>query len=107
MVRSGRKTVTVTIPGALKAEARRDASPDSSLLSILLSIGTGVIRHPEGAALADHDVRQRFTDFLPDFLTPSRCLISVRSEVQLLDGPSVVLALLRAFGLRDNRKWLN
>ena len=60
-----------------------------SLLSILLSIGTDIIRRPGGAATADHDVRQRFTDFLPDFFTPSGCLISVRSEVQLLDDPSI------------------
>jgi hypothetical protein len=41
----------------------------------------------ERGALADHVVRQRFTVFLPDFYPPEGCLISVRSEVQLLDGP--------------------
>ena len=59
----------------------------SALLSIPLSIDPDIIRHREGRTTADHAVRQRFTDFLPDFLLPFGRLISVRSEVQLLAGP--------------------
>jgi hypothetical protein len=76
---------------------RRSGCPDlraqnvaTSLLSVLLSIDSDIIRHPEGRTTADHAVRQRFTAFLPDFLLPFGRLISVRSEVQLLAGPSQV-----------------
>ena len=57
------------------------------LLSIQLSIETGIIRHSKGPTTADHAVRQRFTDFLPDFLLPFGRLISVRSVSQLYPGP--------------------
>jgi hypothetical protein len=65
---------------------RRSGCPDlraqnvaTSLLSVLLSIDSDIIRHPEGRTTADHAVRQRFTAFLPDFLLPFGRLISVRS----------------------------
>jgi hypothetical protein len=57
------------------------------LLSIPLSIDNDIIRHPGSATTADHAVRQRFNDFLPDFLHPFGRLISVRSVVQLYPGP--------------------
>jgi hypothetical protein len=57
------------------------------LLSIPLSIHPDIIRLPGSATTADHAIRQRFTDFLPDFSLPFGRLISVRSEVQLLPGP--------------------
>src|SRR5688500_5922863 len=43
-------------------------------LSIQLSIGSDISRHPQDQLEADHDVRQRFNDFLPDFLVPGGCL---------------------------------
>ncbi len=55
----------------------------SATLSVALSIDSDIIRHREGRTTADHAIRQRFTDFLPDFLHPFGRLISVRSEVQL------------------------
>jgi hypothetical protein len=48
------------------------------LLSIQLSIDYDIVRHLEGPSTADHAVRQRITDFLPDFLLPCGRLISVR-----------------------------
>jgi hypothetical protein len=65
----------------------RPALLRSILLSIPLSIDPDIIRHPEGPTTADHAVRQRITDFLPDFSVSFRCLISVRSVVQLYPGP--------------------
>ena len=59
-----------------------------ALLSIRLSIDSDIIRHPDGPTTADHAVRQRFTDFLPDFLLPFGRLISVRSVVPLYPGRS-------------------
>jgi hypothetical protein len=44
----------------------------------VLTIDTGNIRHPEGLTTADHAVRQRFTDFLPDFLHAFSRRMSVR-----------------------------
>jgi hypothetical protein len=41
-------------------------------LSIQLSIEYDIIRDPEGPTTAERAVRQRFTDFLPDFLFPLR-----------------------------------
>jgi len=67
-----------------------DASGQTStsvLLSIQLSIESDIIRHREGRTTADHAVRQRFNDFLPDFLLAFGRLISVRSVVQLYPGP--------------------
>jgi hypothetical protein len=52
-------------------------------LSVGLSIDSDIIRHPEERTTADHAVRQRFTDFLPDFLLPFGRLISVRSAGEL------------------------
>jgi hypothetical protein len=40
------------------------------LLSIQLSIETDIIRNPQDAITADRAVRQRFADFLADFLLP-------------------------------------
>ena len=59
----------------------------STLLSILLSIDPDIIRHRKGPTTADHAIRQRFTDFLPDFLLLFGRVISVRSVVQLYPGP--------------------
>ena len=53
------------------------------MLSILLSIDADIIRHSESPITADHAVRQRFTDFLPNFLLPFGRLISVGSGVSL------------------------
>jgi hypothetical protein len=41
-----------------------------NLLSILLSIEAGFIRHSKKRAVADRVIRQRFTDLLPDFRSP-------------------------------------
>jgi len=49
----------------------------------LLSIRSDIIRHRERLVMADHAVRQRFTDFLPDSLLFLSRLISVRSGVSL------------------------
>ncbi len=69
------------------ADACRCFAINTSLLSIPLSIDPDIVRHPGSATTADHVVRQRFTDFLPDFLLPLGRLISVRSVVQLYPGP--------------------
>jgi hypothetical protein len=47
----------------------------------------GIFRLGEAETTTDHAVRQRFTDFLPDFLLPFGRLISVRSVVQLYPAP--------------------
>ncbi len=69
-----------------------------SLLSIVLSIDPDIIRHPEGRTTACHAVRQRFRDFLPDFVLPFGRLISVRSVVQLYPGPYTSPQALTANG---------
>jgi len=77
-----RKSDTVS-----NAQTAASASEHRVLLSIVLSIDYDIIRHPEGPTTADHAVRQRITDFLPDFLLPCGRVISVRSVVQLYPGP--------------------
>ena len=69
-----------------KARLSHTQAPKRSLLSIQLSIDPDIIRHREGSITADHAIRQRFTDFLPDFLLPFGRLISVRSVIQSYAG---------------------
>ena len=79
-IRKGAKEVSMMF---VKACAERA----TLLLSIQLSIESDIVRHSESPTTADHAIRQRFTDFLPDFLLPCGRLISVRSVVQLYPGP--------------------
>ena len=85
-----------------------------SMLPVVLSIDVGDLRQNELANPVDRAVHQCFPDSMPYYDVRFVCLISVRSEVQLLPGPfspvvaSVsavvllfVLRLIRSFGAAE------